>query len=217
MNKTLLQYARLLIKMPLDSMFPDHIEFINDNGILRAIQRMNPQSEGTAHEQPKEIPGPDADPQLEGFTLVAKKDAARDTPEPVQAERRPGQQNNSFQIAWKPNIYNVELLEMTEQMIHCYVTQLHTSKKFYISFIYGLNHESQRHVLWQYLTEIAAHMNSAWCIIGDFNSVLYKEDRIGGEEIKDHEIKDFAECLEACEMNETRSTGAYYSWTNKTI
>jgi len=100
---------------------------------------------------------------------------------------------------------------MTEQIIHCYVTQLHSSKKVYISFIYGLNHKGQRYVLWQDLTVIAAHMNSAWCIIGDFNYVLYKEDRIGGDEIKDHERKDFTESLEACKMNEMRSTGAYYS------
>ena len=80
-----------------------------------------------------------------------------------------------------------------------------------------MNHEGQRHLLWQDLTAIAAHMNSAWCILGDFNSVLYKEDRIRGEEIKDHEIKEFAECIEECEMTEMRSTGACYSWRNKTI
>ncbi|KAJ8429032.1 hypothetical protein Cgig2_000379 [Carnegiea gigantea] len=201
MEKTLLQYARLLIEMPLDSMIPEHIEFINNNEILvrqqvhyewkplkctycqmfghdismckkkgviqqewRAIQR-NPQPEGKAQEQPKEILGLDTEPQLQGFTPAARRDAARVIPEPVQAERRPG----------------------------------------------------QRHVLWQDLIAIVAHMNSAWCIVEDFNSILDKEDRIEGEKTKDHEIKDFVECLEACEMNEMRSTEAYYSWTNKTI
>ncbi|KAJ8431896.1 hypothetical protein Cgig2_009963 [Carnegiea gigantea] len=215
MEKTLPHYARLLIEMPLDSTFPDHIEFINDNGILVRQQvhyewkplkcthsqmfghdismckKMGP--EETAREQPIENLGPVTELQHDGFTLVAKRDAARGAPGLAQIESR------------------------LKQMIHCHVTQLQTSKKFFISFRYGLNRASQRQVLWQDLTAIAAHMNNAWCIIGDFNFVLYKEDRIGGEEIEDHAIKDFAECLEACELNEMRSTGAYYSWTNKTI
>ncbi|KAJ8423017.1 hypothetical protein Cgig2_016783 [Carnegiea gigantea] len=66
-------------------------------------------------------------------------------------------------------------------------------------------------------SNIAARMNNAWCILGDSNSVLYKEDRLGGDAITDHEIKEFAACIETCELTEMRSTGAYYSWTNKTV
>lgn len=106
---------------------------------------------------------------------------------------------------------------MSDQMIYCYVTQLHSTRKFYISFIYALNHESQRFHLWHELKTIAARMTTAWCVLGDFNLVLYKEDRIRGNELTDHDIKDFADCSDTCELNEMRSTGAYYTWTNKTI
>ncbi|KAJ8421701.1 LOW QUALITY PROTEIN: hypothetical protein Cgig2_002598 [Carnegiea gigantea] len=56
-------------------------------------------------------------------------------------------------------------------------------------------------------------MTEAWCILGDFNSVLYKEDRMGGNEILDHELEDLNNLLHTYEL----WTGAYFSWTNETI
>lgn len=120
-------------------------------------------------------------------------------------------------IAWRPSAYRVDLVNMTAQMIHCHVTKLQRNKHFFITFVYGMNQDHQRLKLWQDLQDIASQMTGAWCVLGDFNSVLYKDDRIGGQEITDLEIKDFAQCLEVCELTEMRSTGAYFTWTNKTI
>jgi len=53
-------------------------------------------------------------------------------------------------------------------------------KGFYVTFIYGANQELQRKNLWEDLKNIANGMNKAWCILGDFNVVLYAGDRIGG-------------------------------------
>jgi len=54
-----------------------------------------------------------------------------------------------------------------------------THKKFYITFVYGINHDHQRQSMWKNLLAISQHMNDAWCIIRDSNVVLYKEDRRG--------------------------------------
>ena len=43
----------------------------------------------------------------------------------------------------------------------------------------------------------------------DFNSVLHREDKIGGNEIMKTKVKDFANCIEAYELTEMRSTGLY--------
>jgi len=39
-------------------------------------------------------------------------------------------------------------------------------------------------------------MTEAWCILGDFNVVLYKEDRRGGNVIQDTEIREMAYFIE---------------------
>ncbi|KAJ8426043.1 hypothetical protein Cgig2_021401 [Carnegiea gigantea] len=38
-------------------------------------------------------------------------------------------------------------------------------------------------------------MDEAWCILGDFNAVLYPGDRMGGTEVQFHEIKNFSDCI----------------------
>jgi len=80
----------------------------------------------------------------------------------------------------------VQVLIKTDQLIHCYVTQLSTHNRFFITFVYGLNQGQMRLPLWEDLRALALQINKAWCTLGDFNSVFYKEDRIGGIEIQDH-------------------------------
>jgi len=60
-------------------------------------------------------------------------------------------------------------------------------------------------------------MDEASGIMGDFNSVLYPNERLGGNDIEEGDIYDFARCMQRCESHEMRSTGAFDSWTNKTI
>jgi len=120
-------------------------------------------------------------------------------------------------IAWKPNSYNVQFLKMTDQLVHCYATQLNTHKKFYATFVYGMNQEQMRMTLCADLQALSQQINETWCILGDFNSVLYKEDRMRGIEVQDHEVQHLANLLDTCSLQELRWIGAYYSWSNKTI
>ncbi|KAJ8423588.1 hypothetical protein Cgig2_009242 [Carnegiea gigantea] len=46
--------------------------------------------------------------------------------------------------------------------------------------------------------------------------VLYPGDRMGGTEVQFHEIKNFSDCISTCEVQELKSNGPYYTWTNKT-
>ena len=60
-------------------------------------------------------------------------------------------------------------------------------------------------------------MQEPWCVLGDFNSILYTGDRIKGTEIMDSEVKHFTECIAECELQEMRNCGPYFTWTNKTV
>ncbi|KAJ8431726.1 hypothetical protein Cgig2_013425 [Carnegiea gigantea] len=74
-----------------------------------------------------------------------------------------------------------------------------------------------RSELWAGMENIANNMDEAWGIIGGFNSILYPNERIGGDEMEDIEIRDFTSCPQKCELHEMRSIGAFYSWINRTI
>ncbi|KAJ8427232.1 hypothetical protein Cgig2_023069 [Carnegiea gigantea] len=60
-------------------------------------------------------------------------------------------------------------------------------------------------------------MTEAWCVLGDFNSILYKDDRKRGNEVADHVPEDLNNLLHTCELQEMNWAVAYYSWTNETV
>ena len=60
-----------------------------------------------------------------------------------------------IQIAQKPSSYNVQVLKMTDQLVHCYTTQLSTHKTFYATFVYGMNQEHMRMPQWADLQALA--------------------------------------------------------------
>ncbi|KAJ8434654.1 hypothetical protein Cgig2_034088 [Carnegiea gigantea] len=88
---------------------------------------------------------------------------------------------------------------------------------FYVTFVYGDNHDLTRRELWHSLIAIAEHMDDPWCVLGDFNVVLYSGDRMGGIDIHDFEVKPSADCIATCELQELRFLGPYFTWSNKTI
>jgi len=51
-------------------------------------------------------------------------------------------------------------------------------------------------------------MDEAWCLMGDFNTLRFKEGRIGGNEVQDHELRELATLLKVCELHELKSSRA---------
>lgn len=51
--------------------------------------------------------------------------------------------------------------------------------------------------------------------MGDFNSVLNMDDRIGGNPVSLAEIVEFPSCVEACELIELPQHGSKFTWNDK--
>ena len=47
--------------------------------------------------------------------------------------------------------------------------------------------------------------------------LIMSGDRMGGTEVKDFEIKPFANCIDLCNLQEMRYQGPYCTWSNKTV
>lgn len=80
--------------------------------------------------------------------------------------------------------------------------------------MYGFNTLKQRKGLWDTLAEIAQTITRPWLISGDFNSMLYTQDRNFGNQITQAEIKDFTECILSLNLTELSWSGNYYTWIN---
>ncbi|KAJ8421613.1 hypothetical protein Cgig2_010180 [Carnegiea gigantea] len=206
-SKTMIQYARLLIEVPIEGPFPDYVDFFNEKGqLIRQQVQFDWKPTKCTHchmlghtndicKKKKEI-------RKEWRLIVQGVSTTQNIPSTLPQRETPVRQNS------------LPSSSAQDQGIH---KELSTNKHFYLSMIYGLNHEQQRESLWNDLMDISSSIDRAWCLMGDFNTLRFKEDRIGGNEVQDSDIRELATHLDACEIHDLKSSGAYYSWTNKMI
>lgn len=50
--------------------------------------------------------------------------------------------------------------------------------------------------------------------MGDFNCILNSNERIGRAAIV-REMREFRQCIDQCELQELKSSGAFYTWNSK--
>lgn len=56
-------------------------------------------------------------------------------------------------VCGNPAIISVQCMGLTDQIIHCFVTILHSNATFMASFVYGLNQVRGRRELWENVGE----------------------------------------------------------------
>ncbi|KAJ8419399.1 hypothetical protein Cgig2_032985 [Carnegiea gigantea] len=118
-------------------------------------------------------------------------------------------------IRRKPAPNEIKVLKTTDQLIHCAILNVNTLDNFVITYVCGFNLAQERLALWADLQDIATNMTEACCVLGDFNAILHSEDRMGGTEVTDSEIRDFTNCILNYELQEMRSTGYGFGSTEK--
>lgn len=76
---------------------------------------------------------------------------------------------------------------------------------FILTFVYAFNTKEERKELWTTIISLRSTIKQP--LIGDFNSVLKDDDRIGGNPILWAEVIDFASCVEECGLMEVPYQG----------
>ena len=63
--------------------------------------------------------------------------------------------------------------------------------------------------------KIVAHLhNLPWLMLGQFNKVLCREDKFGGDQVKLNRDLEFKGCLDECNMLDLGFAGPKFMWTN---
>lgn len=94
------------------------------------------------------------------------------------------------------NYYTVTLIGAEAQILHCSVKGVAGGIDYYLTIVYGYSTIEQRKLLWHNLTEAAQGISKPWLIAGDFNSILYTQDRLHGCTINIAEIRDYTNCIQ---------------------
>ncbi|KAL2901390.1 DNA-directed RNA polymerase subunit beta, partial [Bienertia sinuspersici] len=87
-------------------------------------------------------------------------------------------------------------------------------KDFQCTFIYEHNNRSGKERLWHELKEIQCH--DPWIIEGDFNSLLFHEERMGAP-VRDYEFQPFRYCVLQYGLDDIKTFGRFLTWNNKQL
>uniref|UniRef100_A0A2N9ERH6 CCHC-type domain-containing protein n=1 Tax=Fagus sylvatica TaxID=28930 RepID=A0A2N9ERH6_FAGSY len=117
-------------------------------------------------------------------------------------------------ILWKTEVVEVGHLCSTEQEIHASVKVRGSNSLWLISAIYASPRRSERRILWENLKIIASLNNLPWVMLGDFNDILLCEEKWGGNRPSNSRIREFRNCLNACNMIDLGFSGPKYTWSN---
>ena len=109
---------------------------------------------------------------------------------------------------------DLQILECSEQVIHCMVVCKVTNVKISISFVYAFNTIMGRRPLWTNLDRYNENLVDPWLVLGDFNNVLHADERSNGQPVTQYEIRDFQQCCSKLGLVDTGYSGAHLTWTN---
>ncbi|KAF7830694.1 reverse transcriptase [Senna tora] len=100
-------------------------------------------------------------------------------------------------ILWDTANVKLTVVEHTFQEVHA-IMEVNSQAPFLASFIYASPDLVRRKYVWQNLTKIAEACNLPWVVCGDFNEVLYPEEKWGGNPASFNRIREFKSCVEKC-------------------
>ncbi|KAK4426526.1 hypothetical protein Salat_1421200 [Sesamum alatum] len=115
-------------------------------------------------------------------------------------------------IIWNPVIIDLQPEDISQQVIHCRVTNKSSQLSFYITFTYGLYTVVNRRSMWEKLFELGKPMIMPWLILGDFNCVKSPTEKQLGVPPTWYELKDFTDCCLSLGLHDAPTTGCFYTW-----
>uniref|UniRef100_A0A803PR61 Reverse transcriptase domain-containing protein n=1 Tax=Cannabis sativa TaxID=3483 RepID=A0A803PR61_CANSA len=82
----------------------------------------------------------------------------------------------------------------------------------FVTVVYAANDRATRKILWKDLCDLRTGGN--WVVMGDFNFILAKDERIGIR-TKTYPDTEFLQCVNHCQLEDVKSSGNFFTWTNK--
>ncbi|XP_075091507.1 uncharacterized protein LOC142171714 [Nicotiana tabacum] len=110
--------------------------------------------------------------------------------------------------------YEVDILFDMEQQLTLILFNPLSQKDFIVTLVYAKCDAIERIELWDSMYALAQDMNVLWLVDGDFNVIVYEEEKIGGIPVSLNEVEDFRHCINTCNLFDLDFKGSIYTWWN---
>jgi len=125
-----------------------------------------------------------------------------------------GHRSGGLALLWNDNV-NVEILNANNMYIDAYITACNMNISWFSTGVYGNPYYSKKHLTCEVISELyQQRYNSKWLIFGDFNLILNRSEKLGGNIIDYHHTNMFNETLNNCALNDLGYYGSKYIWAN---
>lgn len=80
---------------------------------------------------------------------------------------------------WMKSQISIHVAQVHQQFIHLHIDPRNNGGWF-LTVVYAHPQERKRLALWEELQVIKNTMNGPWCVAGDFNSMVFESEKVGG-------------------------------------
>lgn len=77
---------------------------------------------------------------------------------------------------------------------------------------YGCPERSRRRESWEMLINLRDKSRLPWCVIGDFNDMMYEDEKMGGNKQPHQLLSGFTETLGVCGLTDLGFVGEKFTW-----
>ncbi|MCH86708.1 RNA-directed DNA polymerase (Reverse transcriptase), partial [Trifolium medium] len=85
-------------------------------------------------------------------------------------------------------------------------------KHWYFSIIYASPQLGHREETWEELRQFNSTISGPWCLAGDYNTVLFDHEKIGGAHANRHSCEAFENCINDCNLLDLGYAGSTFTW-----
>lgn len=114
---------------------------------------------------------------------------------------------------WDDTTIKVKVLSYTAQILNIGIMS-NATLSWVASFVYASPVEQIRESLYTYIEEMSRFISMPWMLIGDFNQVMYQEDKKGGRPVGGPSTERMQHLIDICALMDLPYTGPRFTWSN---
>lgn len=109
----------------------------------------------------------------------------------------------------------IEVLMDMEQQLSPKLFHRVLDNNIIVTLVYAKYNTTERIELRDLLYHLASNMEGPWLVGGDFNIILYEEEKYSGLQVYIREVEDFVGCINMCKLSDLEFNGSLYTWWNR--
>ena len=111
---------------------------------------------------------------------------------------------------WNDSDWSAKVLDSSDQCVHIQVSA--TGKTTFLTGVYASPNPVKRRSLWRKLKEIQSTVVGPWCVGGDFNSILFENERRSRKRVVSSVDRDFYSWFEYSGLSHIHTAGPFFTW-----